>query len=93
MPWYTGGDSDVIMDDILGAVASPITSITIVYSAVYSRTDQENIKYLRHWLLCGVSPVSGDFPAQMPSYAENVSIWWRQRALFSLIKRGYLDMS
>ena len=25
----------------------------------------------------GNSPVSGDFPAQMVSNAENVSIWWR----------------
>ena len=29
-------------------------------------------------LLCaGSSPVTGDFPAQMASSAENVSIWWR----------------
>ena len=28
--------------------------------------------------LCeGNSPVTGEFPAQMASYAENVSIWWR----------------
>ena len=25
----------------------------------------------------GNSPVTGEFPAQMPSNAENVSIWWR----------------
>ena len=25
----------------------------------------------------GNSPVTGEFPAQMASYAENVSIWWR----------------
>ena len=27
--------------------------------------------------LCGNSPVNGEFPAQMASNAENVSIWWR----------------
>ena len=25
----------------------------------------------------GNSPGTGEFPAQMASYAENVSIWWR----------------
>ena len=31
--------------------------------------------------LCGGnSPGTGDFPAQMASNAENVSIWWRHRA-------------
>ena len=34
----------------------------------------ENIKTLRHWPLCG--PVTGEFPAQMASNAENISIWW-----------------
>ena len=28
-------------------------------------------------LCMGNSPVTGEFPAQMASYAENVSIWWR----------------
>ena len=28
-------------------------------------------------LCAGSSPGTGDFPAQMASYAENVSIWWR----------------
>ena len=28
-------------------------------------------------LCAGNSPVTGEFPAQMASYAENVSIWWR----------------
>ena len=29
----------------------------------------------------GNSPGTGEFPAQMASYAENVSIWWRHHAL------------
>ena len=32
-----------------------------------------NIKAPRHWPLCG-GPVTGEFPAQMASNAENVSI-------------------
>ena len=34
-------------------------------------------KTSRHWPLWGNSPVTGEFPAQMASNAENVSIWWR----------------
>ena len=42
---------------------------------------KENIKAPRHWPLWGEftgdSPVTGEFPAQRASNAENVSIWWR----------------
>ena len=41
---------------------------------------KENIKVPRHWPLCGNSPVTGEFPAQMTSNAENISIWWRHHA-------------
>ena len=33
---------------------------------------KENIKAPHHWPLC-----PGEFPAQMASDGENVSIWWR----------------
>ena len=66
----------------MGAMASKITSLTIVYSTIYSDTDQNKSSKLRVACLCaGNSPVSGEFPAQMASYAENVSIWWRHRVL------------
>ena len=32
-------------------------------------------------LCAGNSPVTGEFPAQMASNAENVSIWWRHHVL------------
>ena len=32
-------------------------------------------------LCAGNSPVTGEFPAQMASKAENISIWWRHHAL------------
>ena len=38
---------------------------------------KEYIKAPRHWPLCGNSLWSGEFPAQMASNAENISIWWR----------------
>ena len=41
-----------------------------------------NVKAPRHWPLCvGNSPGTGEFPAQMASNAENVSIWWRHHWL------------
>ena len=36
-----------------------------------------DIKAPRHWPLCGEFTGTGEFPAQMASNAENVSIWWR----------------
>ena len=57
---------------IMGAMASQITSLTIVYSTVYSGADQR--KHQSSALLAFV--VTGEFPAQMASNAENNSIWW-----------------
>ena len=57
-------------------IASQITNLMIVYSTVYSGADQRNIKAPRHWLCVGNSPGTIEFPAQMASNAENVSIWW-----------------
>ena len=37
----------------MGAIAFQITSLTIVYSIVYSDADQRNIIAQRHWPLCG----------------------------------------
>ena len=67
-------------DVILSAMTSQITSLKIVYSTVCSDADQRNIKAPRHWLCDGNSPVTGEFPAQKATNAENVSIWWRHHA-------------
>ena len=50
----------------MGAIASQITSLTIVYSTVYSDADQRKHQ----------SPASLAF-AQMASNVDNASIWWR----------------
>ena len=72
--WATIHYNDVIM----GAIASQINSLTTVYSIVYSGADKKKTSRLRVAGLCaGKSPGTGEFPAQMASYAENVSIWWR----------------
>ena len=40
-------------DVIMTILASQITSLTVVYSIVYSGVNQRNIKAPRHWPLCG----------------------------------------
>ena len=78
MWWFSSHHDDVIMS----AMASQITSLTIVYSTVYSRRRSKKTSTLRVTGLCeGNSSVTGEFPAQRASNAENVSIWWRQHAL------------
>ena len=65
------------IDVIMTTVASQITSLTVVYSTVYSDTDKKNIKAPRHCPLCGEFTETGEFPAQRASYAEKISVWWR----------------
>ena len=68
--------SDVTMD----AMASQITSLTVVYSTVYSGADKKKSKLRVTGLCAGNSPVTSEFRAQRDSNAENVSIWWRHHA-------------
>ena len=62
----------------MGAIASQIASVTIVYSTVYSDADQR--KHQSSTSLHGLLG-TGEFPAQMASNAENVSIWWRHHGV------------
>ena len=73
-------------DVIMSAMGSQITSLAIVYSAVYSDADQRKHQSSALLAICaGNSPVTGEFPAQMASNAENISIWWRYHGGFTLI--------
>ena len=54
----------------ISVIASQITSVPIVCSAVCSGVDQR--KYPRHWPLWGNPPVTGGFSSQRASDAENV---------------------
>ena len=55
----------------MDSMASQITSLTIVYSAVYSGVDQTKTSKLRVTGLCAEnSPLTGDFPAQGASNTE-----------------------
>ena len=40
----------------------------------------------------GNSPVTGEFPAQMASNAENVSIWWRHQMTIPCYSRGTMSV-
>ena len=42
----------------MGAIASQITSLTIVYSTIIQTQIKENIKAQRHWLCVENSPVN-----------------------------------
>ena len=76
--WWESPQSFHYRDVIIGAIASPITSLTIVYSDADQRKHQSpaSLAFVR-----GIHPPgTGEFPAQMASNAENVSIWWRHHA-------------
>ena len=64
----------------MGAMASQITSLATVYSTVYSGADQRKHQSRVTGLCVWNSPVTGEFPAQMASNVENISIWWRHHA-------------
>ena len=69
-------------DAIMSVIASEITNLTIVHSTVYSRRRSKKTSKLWVTGLCeGNSPVTGEFPAQRASNAENVSIWCRHHAI------------
>ena len=48
---------------------------------LFRRRSKETSKFRVTGLCAGNSPVTGEFPAQRASYAENVSIWWRHHGI------------
>ena len=49
---------------------------------LFRRKSKKTSKLRVTGLCAGNSPGTGEFPAQMASYAENVSIWWRHHEMF-----------
>ena len=70
---YMGHYNDVMMS----AMASQINSLTILYNRLFRRRSEKTSKLRVTGLCAGNPPVTGEFPAQMASNAENVSIWRR----------------
>ena len=61
-------------DIIMGAMAFQITSFNIVYvNRLFGSRSKKTSKF--------PASLTGEFPAQMASNAENVSIWWRHHDL------------
>ena len=50
---------------------------------LFRRRSKKTSKLRVTGLCAGNSPGTGDFPAQISSSTENVSIWWRHHAIFS----------
>ena len=65
----------------MSGMASQITSIMIVYPTVYTGADPTKLRVTG--LCAGNSPMTGEFPAQMASYAENVPILSRHHVSLS----------
>ena len=65
----------------MGDITSKITSLTIfLLNRLFRRRSKKTSKLRITGLCAGSSPGIGEFPAQMASNAENVSIWWRHHA-------------
>ena len=56
----------------MSAMASQITNLAIVYSTVYSGADQKTSNLRGTGLCAGISPATGEFPAQKASNAEMI---------------------
>ena len=76
---FTGQKDQNHYDDvIMGVLASPVSRL---FTQPFTQTQiKENIKAPRHWPSCWEFTGTGEFPAQMASNAENVSISWRHHA-------------
>ena len=57
---------------------------------LFRRKSKKTSKLRVTGLCAGNSPGTGEFPAQMASYAENVSIWWRHHDHFCMTVVTYI---
>ena len=53
---------------------------------LFRRRSKKTLKLRVTGLYLGNSPGAGEFPTQMASYAENVSIWWRHHVIVRWIE-------
>ena len=84
-------------DVIMTVIAFQITSLTLL-NHLFGRISKKTSKLRVTGLCGGNSPRTGEFPAQMASNAENVSIWWRHHALqlhygYRVINRNSIDIN
>ena len=82
---HTPRASNHYSDVIMSMTASWTTSVSIGFSTIWSDADH-TLKLLITGNCEGNPPVTGGFPSQRASNAENVSVWWHyhmQKALMS----------
>ena len=62
----------------MGAITSQITGLAYqcLLNRLFGRRAKKTSKLRVTGFYVGNSPATGEFPAQMASNAENVSIWW-----------------
>ena len=65
----------------MSAMASQITSPTLFTQRFIQAQIKETSTLCVIGLCEGNSPVTGEFPAQKASNAENVSVWWRHHII------------
>ena len=74
----------------MSAMASQINSVMIVFSTVYSGAAQRKHQSSALLPLWGEITVTGEFPAQRASNAENGSIWWRHQDTTLVFARNFI---
>ena len=60
---------------------------------LFRRQSKKTSKLRVTGLCVGNSPGTGEFPAQMASYAENVSIWWRHHGISYFLTATTVNMA
>ena len=75
IPWHYSHYNDVTMGSISGV--SNHQPHHCLLSRLFGRRSKKTSKLRVTGLCAGNSPEIGEFPAQMASYVENISIWWR----------------
>ena len=59
---------------------------------LFGRGSKKTSKFRITGLCAGNSLVTGEFPAQMVSNAENISIWWRHHEEYDICQRYITEM-
>ena len=59
---------------------------------LFRRRSKKTSKLRVTGLCAGNSPGTGEFPAQMASYAKNVSIWWRHHDMFNPLCYRFVNL-
>ena len=68
--------------ETVASVEQTVKLPVMLLNVLFRRRSTKTSKLRVTGLCVGNSPVTGEFPAQMVSNAENVSIWWRHHDIY-----------